>query len=50
MATPYDLGPLTGGQWHQYANPVGQVYYQDVVTGQSTYTIPAGFEDAPGVS
>lgn len=50
MSAPYALGYLTGNQWYQYANRAGQVYYNHVITGQETLTIPAGFEDLPAVN
>jgi len=46
----YDLGLLTGGRIHQYANPVGQVYYYDTVANTKSYSIRNGFGDNPGVS
>ena len=46
----YNLGLLTGGRIHQYSNPVGQIYYVDSVANTTSYSIPNGFEDAPGVS
>ncbi|KAI9879006.1 MAG: hypothetical protein M1830_009875 [Pleopsidium flavum] len=45
MPTTYDLGPLPGGPWHQYANAAGQAYYYNTTTQATTYSIPSGFED-----
>ncbi|KAL5315382.1 hypothetical protein ACEPPN_016249 [Leptodophora sp. 'Broadleaf-Isolate-01'] len=45
MSSTYYLGPLAGNVWNQYSNPVGQVYYFNTVSQQTTYTIPAGWED-----
>ncbi|KAF1959987.1 hypothetical protein CC80DRAFT_490013 [Byssothecium circinans] len=42
------LGPLTGGRINQYANSAGQVYYNDTVTGTTSYAIPNGFQDSAG--
>lgn len=50
MSSTYYLGPLAGNVWNQYSNPVGQVYYFNTVSQQTTYTIPAGWEDVAAVS
>ncbi|KAF1840529.1 uncharacterized protein K460DRAFT_421469 [Cucurbitaria berberidis CBS 394.84] len=42
------LGPLVGGRINQYANTAGQIYYQDTVTGTTSYAIPNGFQDGAG--
>lgn len=46
----YDLGPLVGNTWYQYANSAGQIYYRNATTQEITYTIPAGWEDGATVS
>lgn len=46
----FDLGPLNGGQWHQYANDKGVLYYANVSTGAGKSQIPQGYEDVPNVS
>ncbi|KAF2022028.1 hypothetical protein BU24DRAFT_35924 [Aaosphaeria arxii CBS 175.79] len=46
----YDLGAMTGGRFHQYANRVGQVYYVDTLTNATRFSIPRGLEDVPSVS
>ncbi len=49
MSITYDLGPLAGGRFHQFANAAGQVYYCDSIAQTTTYAIPEGFEDGPDV-
>ncbi|RSL49417.1 hypothetical protein CEP54_012462 [Fusarium duplospermum] len=39
------LGNLVGDQWSQYSNHAGQIYYVEIATGESQYSIPTGWED-----
>lgn len=39
-------GDLVGGQWAQYSNDAGQIYYVEIATERSQYDIPAGWEDS----
>ncbi|KAK2735683.1 hypothetical protein FQN55_002045 [Onygenales sp. PD_40] len=44
----FDLGPLHGNQWHQYATShIGQLYYVNRATGAWSLAIPQGYEDNP---
>ncbi|KAH6665407.1 hypothetical protein B0J14DRAFT_606071 [Halenospora varia] len=47
-SSTYDLGPLVGNSWYQYSNAAGQIYYYHHTTRETTYSIPAGWEDAAG--
>jgi len=44
-----DLGSLAGNSWYQHSNAAGQIYYGQYTTRETTYSIPAGWEDAAGV-
>jgi hypothetical protein len=48
--THYDLGPLVNNTWNQWCQLSGQIYYEEIATGETSYTIPAGWEDGVGVS
>ncbi|KAH7357462.1 hypothetical protein BKA66DRAFT_574458 [Pyrenochaeta sp. MPI-SDFR-AT-0127] len=43
----YDLCFSKDGMIHQYANLAGQSYYLDIRSNVTSYSIPAGYEDAP---
>ncbi|CZS90027.1 uncharacterized protein RCO7_02302 [Rhynchosporium graminicola] len=45
MESTYDLGPLVGMVWDQYANAGGQVVYRNLVSQETTLSIPPGWED-----
>jgi hypothetical protein len=47
--TAYDLCFSKDKKIHQYANPAGQSYYVDIATNETSYSIPAGYEDTPQV-
>lgn len=44
------VGNLLGNQWQQYSNAAGQMYYVELATGASQYSIPSGWEDQADVS
>ena len=54
MANPHraahDLGMLKGNTWRQWSDSSGLIYYENVATQDKTYALPAGLEDATGVS
>ena len=51
MATgvQYELGTLAGGAWKQWTTAAGQDYYEHLVTRDTQYNIPSGYEDHASV-
>ncbi|TVY16162.1 hypothetical protein LARI1_G006868 [Lachnellula arida] len=46
--TSYDLGLLNGDIWRQWSDAIGMIYYQNLVTQETTYVLPTGYEDVAG--
>ncbi|KAK2767703.1 hypothetical protein FQN54_003861 [Arachnomyces sp. PD_36] len=46
MAPKY-LGPLAEGQWDQFSEDTGKIYFENTTTHEISHSIPEGHEDLP---